>query len=37
MELLCSFTDLILTANPSILEKKNAQPIKGRVQVISKP
>lgn len=35
MDILCSFTDLILTANPHIVEKKNAQPIAGRIQVIS--
>jgi len=35
MELLCSFTDLALTANPSLQEQKHAQPIAGRIQVIS--
>lgn len=35
MELLCWFTDLILTANPSIVERKDAQPIAGRVRVLT--
>jgi len=35
MDMLCSFTDIALTLNPKILEKKNAQQIKGRVQIIS--
>ena len=35
-ELLCEFTDLILSVNPKIMEQKDAQPIKGRVRVISK-
>ena len=36
MELLCWFTDLALTVNPSLQERKNAQPVAGRIQVISK-
>lgn len=36
MEMLCSFTDLALTANPTLQERKNAQPITGRIQVFSK-
>jgi hypothetical protein len=36
MEMLCIFTDLILSANPKIVEQKDAQPIAGRVQVLSK-
>ena len=36
MDLLCSFTDLALSLNPGILEKKDAQPIKGRIRVLSK-
>ena len=35
MEILCSFTDLALTVNPSLQEKRIAQPIAGRIQVIS--
>ena len=37
MELLCTFTDLILTVNPKILEHKDAQPIEGRIRVLSRP
>jgi hypothetical protein len=36
MELLCLFTDLILAANPKIAERKVAQPITGRIQVLSR-
>ena len=37
MDLLCSFTDLILAINPKIVEQKDAQPIPGRIRVLSKP
>ena len=33
---LCEFTDFVLEVNPKIMEHKNAQPIDGRVQVLSK-
>jgi hypothetical protein len=36
MALLCSFTDLILAVNPEIMEQKDAQPVEGRVQILSK-
>jgi len=36
MDLLCFFTDLILTNNPGIVEQKDAQPTSGRVRVLSK-
>jgi hypothetical protein len=36
MEMLCSFTDLALTADPSLQERKHAQPVAGRIQIISK-
>jgi hypothetical protein len=36
MDLLCFFTDLILENNPDILEQKDAQPISGRIRVLSK-
>ena len=36
MEMLCWFTDLALTINPSLQERKDAQPIAGRIQVLSK-
>jgi uncharacterized protein (DUF1919 family) len=34
MELFCAFTDMILDANPQIVERKDAQPIEGRVLVL---
>ncbi len=37
MDLLCEFTDLILENNPEIVHAKDAQPIPGRVQVLSLP
>ena len=36
IELLCSFTDLMLENNPSIVEYKDDQPARGRVRVLSK-
>lgn len=36
MDLLCTFTDLILANNPSIADKKNDKPIAGRVRIVSK-
>jgi hypothetical protein len=36
MNIFCEYTDLIIAVNPAIMEKKNAQPIKGRVRVLSK-
>jgi hypothetical protein len=35
MELLCSFTELILTNNPKIVESKDAQLPSGRVRVLT--
>jgi hypothetical protein len=35
MDLLCSFTDLVLEQNPKISDKKDAQPIKRTFQVVS--
>jgi len=35
MEMLCSFVDLALTLNPNLSDKKDAQQIKGRIQIIS--
>ena len=37
MELLCSFTDLALEANPALPDRKHVEPIEGRIQVLSKP
>ncbi len=36
MDLLCFFTDLVLENNPLIAERKDAEPIIGRVLVLSK-
>jgi len=35
MDLLCSFTDLALSLNPSLQERKHAEPVAGRIQVLS--
>ena len=35
MDMLCWFTDLMLTANPRIVEQKDAQPLAGRVRIIT--
>ncbi len=35
MEMLCCFTDLALTVNPALQERKDAQPVAGRIQVLS--
>ena len=37
MELLCAYTDLILSNNPEIMKQKDAQPVEGRVLVIELP
>jgi len=31
---LCFFTEMILEINPGIVEKKNAQPVAGRIRVL---
>ena len=36
MEMLCNFTDLALELNPDLAGKKDAQPAKGRVRILSK-
>ena len=36
MNMLCWFTDMILSANPGIAEQKDAEPIAGRVLVLTK-
>lgn len=36
MEMLCMFTDMILSANPGILESKDVKPVAGRIRVLSK-
>lgn len=37
MDLLCEFTDLALAINPDLQERKRAQPVPGRIQVIKAP
>jgi hypothetical protein len=37
MDVFCELTDLALAVNPSLPEQKRAEPIAGRVQVISAP
>ena len=37
MDMLCAFTELLLMTNPRIVEQRNAQPIKGRVLVLTAP
>jgi hypothetical protein len=36
MELLCNFTDLALELNPDLAGKRDAQPTKRRVRILSK-
>jgi hypothetical protein len=36
MDLLCMFTDMILSANPGILESKDVKPVAGRIRVLSR-
>lgn len=35
MEMLCAFTDMILSVNPRIVEKKHVKPVKGRILILS--
>jgi hypothetical protein len=35
MQLLCEMTDLALAVNPSLPEKRRAEPTSGRIQIIS--
>jgi hypothetical protein len=37
MDMLCVFTDLALSVNPDLQERKHAQPVAGRIQVIAAP
>ena len=36
MDLLCAYYDFFVDVNPQILEQKDAQPVEGRVLVLSK-
>ncbi|MDA0242027.1 MAG: hypothetical protein OT477_01295 [Chloroflexi bacterium] len=35
MDMLCMFTDMILSVNPTMMERKHVKPIAGRVRVIT--
>jgi len=35
MEVFCNFTDLALSVNPNLKDRNHAQPITGRIQVLS--
>lgn len=37
MDLLCSFTNFILSVNPNIADQKDARPTAARVQVLTLP
>jgi len=34
MDMLCAFTELLLTTNPKIVEQKNAESIEERVRIL---
>jgi hypothetical protein len=36
MAMLCAFTDLALSVNPTLQERKHAQPVTGRIRVLSR-
>jgi hypothetical protein len=36
MDVFCEFYELALALNPRIVDMKDAQPVKGRIQVLSK-
>jgi hypothetical protein len=35
MDMLCAFTEFLLTTNPGIMEQKNAEPFEGRVLILT--
>ena len=37
MDYLCNLTDLILENNPGVAEQRDAQPIAGRIRIVSRP
>jgi len=37
MQVICEFTDLVLTVNPDLPRKKRAEPTHGRVRVVTLP
>lgn len=34
MDMLCAFTDMILSVNPQIVDQKDAEPVTGRILVV---
>ncbi|MBK8431288.1 MAG: hypothetical protein IPL28_08355 [Chloroflexi bacterium] len=34
MDMLCMFTDMILSVNPTMMERKHVKPIAGRIRVL---
>ncbi len=36
MEMFCAFTEFLLMTNPKIVEQKHAEPVEGRVLVLTK-
>lgn len=37
MELLCAFTDMVLSINPQVVNQKDAEPVAGRILVLPRP
>ena len=37
LDMLCFFTELTLSQHPDMMERKDATPIPGRVQVLNRP
>lgn len=37
LDLFCAFTDLALTVDPTIAERKHVEPVAGRIQVLPAP
>jgi len=35
MDIFCEFTDLALSINPGLKDRKHAQPVAGRIQILS--
>ena len=35
MDMLCSLTDLVLSVNPGLQERKHAESVAGRIQILS--
>jgi hypothetical protein len=35
MDMLCAFTELLLLTNPKIVEQRDAEPVEGRVLILT--